>query len=50
MTAIQGLLHRHLIQDISIAGKIFILLIWIAAIASPLAIENGYVFFHRFGF
>ncbi len=35
MTTIQSLLHRHLIQDLSIAGKIFIFLVWAAAIASP---------------
>jgi Zn-dependent protease len=35
MTTIQSLLHRHLIQDISIAGKLFILLIWVAAFAVP---------------
>ena len=34
-STIQSLLHRHLIQDVSIAGKIFILLLWAAAIASP---------------
>jgi len=35
MTHIQGLLHRHLVQDVSVAGKIVILVIWVAAIASP---------------
>jgi hypothetical protein len=34
MTIIQGLLHRHLIQDVSIAGKIFIFIIWAAAFAA----------------
>jgi stage IV sporulation protein FB len=32
---VQNLLHRHLIQDVSVIGKILIFLIWIAAIASP---------------
>jgi stage IV sporulation protein FB len=50
MTAIQGLLHRHLIQDISVAGKIFILLIWVAAVASPWLLNMDMSFFHRFGF
>lgn len=50
MTMIQGLLHRHLIQDVSIAGKIFILILWIAAIASPWLIDMDLSFFHRFGF
>jgi stage IV sporulation protein FB len=35
MVAIQSLLHRHIIQDLSVAGKISIFLIWIAALASP---------------
>ncbi len=33
--AIHDLLHRHLIQDVSIIGKLLIFLIWAAAIASP---------------
>ena len=35
MATVQSLLHRHLLQDVSVAGKIFILLIWVAALASP---------------
>lgn len=35
MTAIQSLLHRHLIQDMPVIGKIITLLIWIAAFAAP---------------
>ncbi len=35
MTTIQSLLHRHVIQDISIAGKIFIFLLWVSALAAP---------------
>ncbi|HET6995365.1 MAG TPA: site-2 protease family protein, partial [Chitinophagaceae bacterium] len=35
MTTIQGLLHRHLIQDVSVLGKIFIFIIWAAAFAAP---------------
>ena len=50
MSTIQNLLHRHLIQDVSVAGKIFILVIWIAAIASPWLIKMDMSFFHRFGF
>lgn len=49
MTTIQSLLHRHLIQDMSIAGKIFIFLLWIAAIASPWLVEMDMSFFGRFG-
>jgi stage IV sporulation protein FB len=50
MTTIQSMLHRHLIQDVSIAGKIFILLIWIAAFAAPWLLNMDMSFFHRFGF
>ena len=49
-TTIESLLHRHLIQDVSIAGKIFILLIWIAAFAAPWLLKMDMSFFHRFGF
>jgi stage IV sporulation protein FB len=49
MNAIKGLLHRHLLQDISIAGKIFILIIWAAGIASPWLINMDMYFLHRFG-
>lgn len=49
MTMIQGLLHRHLIQDVSLAGKIFIFLIWAAAIASPWLLQMDMSFFRRFG-
>jgi stage IV sporulation protein FB len=51
MTTIQSLLHRHLIQDVSVVGKLLILLIWIGAIASPWLLKmdlGGY--FHRMGF
>ncbi len=50
MTTIQGLLHRNLIQDISLAGKIFILIIWAAGIASPWLIDMDMSYFKRFGF
>ena len=50
MTAIQGMLHRHLIQDLSIAGKIIIFLIWIAAIAAPFIFEMEMTFFNQFRF
>ena len=50
MAAIKNLLHRHLIQDISIAGKILILLVWAAGIASPWLINLDLSFLKRFGF
>jgi stage IV sporulation protein FB len=49
MTTIQGFLHRHLIQDVSIVGKIFILLLWMAAIATPWLLQIDMPFLHRFG-
>lgn len=50
MTTIQNLLHRHLIQDVSVAGKILIFLIWAAGIASPWLINMDMHFFKQFGF
>ena len=50
MITIQSLLHRHLIQDVSVAGKIFIFLIWVTAIASPWLLQMDMSFFRRFGF
>ncbi len=35
MNTIQGLLHRNLLQDLSVAGKLLILLLWLAALATP---------------
>jgi stage IV sporulation protein FB len=48
-TAIQSMLHRHLIQDLSIAGKIIVLLVWVAAIAAPFLLNMSLTFFGRFG-
>jgi len=50
MTTIQSLLHRHIIQDISIAGKIFIFLIWLAALAAPWLVNMDMSYFSHFGF
>ncbi len=50
MTTIQSLLHRHIIQDLSIAGKIFIFLIWLAALAAPWIINMDMSYFSHFGF
>lgn len=49
MTTIQSLLHRHLIQDVSVTGKILILVIWVAAVVSPWLIKMDLSFFSRFG-
>lgn len=50
MTTIQGLLHRHLLQDVSLAGKIFIFLLWAAAFASPWLLNMDMSFFSKLGF
>jgi len=50
MTTIQSLLHRHVIQDMSIAGKVFIFLIWVSALAAPWLLDMDMSFFSRFGF
>lgn len=49
MTTIQSLLHRHLIQDVSLVGKLFILLICLTAFASPWLLKMDMSFFNRFG-
>ncbi len=50
MSTIQSMLHRHLIHDVSIAGKILILLVCLAAISSPWLLNMDLSFFARFGF
>lgn len=45
---VQSLLHRHLIQDVSLAGKLLIGIIWIAAIVSPWLLNMDMSFFNRF--
>lgn len=50
MATVQSLLQRSLIQDVSIAGKALILVIWIAAFASPWLLKMDMSFFHIFGF
>lgn len=47
MSIVQSLLHRHLLQDISIIGKIFIILVWVAALASPWLLNIDMPFLHR---
>ncbi len=50
MAVIQSLLHRHLVQDVSVVGKIFIILVWVAALASPWLLQMEMTFFRQFGF
>jgi hypothetical protein len=39
ITTIQGLLQRSLMQDLSIGGKILILVIWIASFTAPFFLD-----------
>lgn len=48
MTTIQSLLHRHLIQDLSVVGKIIVILIWVAAITSPWLLDIQMYFLEKF--
>jgi Zn-dependent protease len=50
MSTIQSLLHRHLIQDMSLLGKIFILVLCILAFTAPWLLEMEIPFFNQFGF
>lgn len=49
MQVIQGLLHRHLIQDMSLVGKLTVFILCIAAFASPWLIDMDMSFLRRFG-
>jgi len=42
---IQGLLQRSLIQDLSVGGKIIILVIWIGFFLAPFLIKNPFIYF-----
>jgi hypothetical protein len=45
ITTIQNLLQRSIIQDLSLAGKIFILIIWAACFAAPFFLNLRLPFF-----
>lgn len=49
MQMIQGMLHRHLIQDMSLLGKLLVFVICAAAFASPWLIDMDMSFLRRFG-
>lgn len=50
MNTIQSILHRHLIQDLNIVEKIFILLIWLIAIIAPWYIGMNMEFLNQLRF
>lgn len=45
IVTIQGLLQRSLIQDLSITGKIIILIVWIGFFLAPFLIKNPFIYF-----
>jgi Zn-dependent protease len=45
ITTIQGLLQKSLIQDLSVGGKIIILVIWIGFFLAPFLIKNPFIYF-----
>ncbi len=47
METVRSILHRNLIQDLSIAAKILILLIWLLALASPFLLNISVSYFSR---
>lgn len=48
ISTIQALLHRNLVQDMSVAGKLIVLLIWAAAVMSPWLVKMDMGFLDRF--
>lgn len=49
MSTVQSLLHRHLLQDMHIPAKAFVLVLWVLAIASPWLLQMNMSFFSRLG-
>ncbi|MER3498174.1 MAG: hypothetical protein C4308_05805 [Chitinophagaceae bacterium] len=47
ITAIENLLQRTIIQDLSIAGKVLIILIWLGCFTIPFLIPFYFPFIHR---
>ena len=45
ITTIQGLLQRSLIQDLSLTGKLLILVVWIGFFLAPFLIKNPFIYF-----
>ena len=45
INTIQGLLQKSLIQDLSVGGKIIILVIWIGFFLAPFLIKNPFIYF-----
>ena len=45
IVAIQGLLQRSLIQDLSLTGKFLILVVWIGFFLAPFIVKNPFIYF-----
>jgi len=45
ITTIQGLLQRSLIQDLSLTGKVLILVVWVGFFLAPFLIKNPFIYF-----
>ena len=45
ITTIQGLLQRSLVQDLSLGGKLLILVIWVAFFLAPFLVKNPFIYF-----
>jgi Zn-dependent protease len=45
IVAIQGLLQRTLIQDLSLTGKFLILVVWIGFFLAPFIVKNPFIYF-----
>lgn len=50
MTMIQGLLHRHLIQDMSVLAKLLTILLWVAAFVTPWFLGIYDIILHKLGY
>lgn len=45
ITTIQGLLQKSLIQDLPLAGKFLIMIVWIGFFLAPFMIKNPFIYF-----
>lgn len=48
-SVVESLLHRHLIQDMPVWGKLIVLVIWLAGLGAPWIIGTGFSFLRTFG-
>lgn len=48
-SVVESLLHRHLVQDMPVWGKLIVLVIWLAGLGAPWIIGMGFSFLRAFG-